>query len=104
VKVKVERSGGFAGISSSNEMDVDNLPPSIEGAVRALLDSRTKNGEKLPARKILRRPKGAADHLNYKITIQTGEKDHVIECDEFDMNSNLKSLVNYVQKNSKKRY
>ena len=98
MKIKIERSRGFAGISSSHELDSDKLPPSIERAVKALLYGRAKDGKRLLAREILRRPKGAADHLSYKITIQTGGKDHVIECNEVDMNNNVKSLVSYVQK------
>ena len=75
LKIKVERSGGFSGISSSTEMDVDKLPSSIEGTVRELLDKR-----KLPSMKNPERRKGAADYINYKITIQNGNKNHVIKC------------------------
>jgi hypothetical protein len=97
VKIKVERSGGFAGIPSSIEMDSDKLPSSIIGKVRELLDNR-----KLPSLKNPGRHKSAADYLNYKITIQNGKKNHVIECSELEMDDNVKSLVNYLQKNSKK--
>jgi hypothetical protein len=97
VKIKIERSGGFAGISSLNELDSDKLPPSLQNTVKDLLDKK-----KLSSTKGLGRPKGAADYLNYKITIQDGKKDHVIECNEFDMDSTVKSLISFVQKNSKK--
>lgn len=98
MKIKIEQNGGFAGLSAYNEIDADKLPPPLEGTIRELLD-----GRKLLLTKALRRPKGAADYLNYKITIQSGMKDHVIECSELDMDSSLKSLVNYVKKNSKKK-
>ena len=97
LKIKVERSGGFAGISSSTEMDVDKLPASIEGTVRELLDERKLSSMKDPGRR-----KGAADYLNYKITIQNGNKNHVIDCSELAMDDNIKSLVSYLQKNSMK--
>ena len=42
------------------------------------------------------------DHLSYKITISDGKEDHVIECNEYEMNSRVKSLVRYIQKNSNK--
>ena len=37
MKIKVERSGGFAGIISCYEMDVDKLPPSLEGQLENFL-------------------------------------------------------------------
>ena len=47
----------------------------------------------------LRRPKGAADITSVtKLRFKMERKDHVIECNEFDMNSNVKSLVSFVQK------
>jgi hypothetical protein len=95
VKIKVERSGGFAGISSSNEIDAEELPLSLEGTLQKLLDKK-----KVPMSKNFKRSKGAADYLNYKITIRDGKKDHVTECNELEMDNSLKSLVNYVQKNS----
>jgi hypothetical protein len=98
VRIKVERSGGFAGISSSNEIDADKLPTAIGGTVRELLRMRRPR-----ANKDTGRLKGAADYLTYKITIQDGKKNHVIECKEFDMDDSLKSLVGYVQKTSNKQ-
>ena len=83
--------------TSSTEMDADKLPPSIEGTVRELLDERKPSSMKNSGR-----PKGAADYLNYKITIQNGKKNHVIDCSEFGMDDNIKSLVSYLQKNSMK--
>lgn len=78
-------------------MDSDRLPASIEGTVRELLDKRN-----LQSMKVQGQHKGAADYLFYKITIQNGKKNHVIECSELEMDDNAKSLVSYMQKNSKK--
>jgi hypothetical protein len=96
VKIKVERSGGFGGISSINEINADELPPSLAETVRSLVDS---------GRSVIMKgtkPKGAADYLNYKITIQNGKKSQVIECSEFGIDENVKSLVSYVEKKSNK--
>ena len=35
--IKIEQSGGFAGISSSNEMDSGELPRSLEAMIRPLV-------------------------------------------------------------------
>ena len=97
VKIKIERSGGFAGISSTHEMDADKLPPMLDETVRKLLDEN-----KTSVTKGLKRPRRAADYLDYKITLQDGKNDHVIKCNELEMDSSLKSLISYIQKNSKK--
>lgn len=79
-------------------MDVDNLPPSLQNIVRGYLD-----GKKGPKKRGSNLPKGGADHLNYKITISEGKKASVIECNELGIDSGMKSLVSYIQKNSKKK-
>jgi len=99
VKIKIEQSGGFAGISSSNEIDAAKLPASLEGTVRELLAAK-----KISLMSGLGRPTGAADHLNYKITIENGNKKHVIKCNELEMDTTVKSLINYIKKNSKRNY
>ena len=93
MKIKVEQSGGFAGITSRHEIDTDKVPPSIEGTIKNLLE-----GKKSPLPFSLSRPKGSADYLSYKITIQNGMKSRVIECNEFGMDKSVKSLISYVQK------
>jgi hypothetical protein len=99
MKIKIERSGGFAGIASSNEIATDKLPSSLDTTVKKLL-----NGRKLPPAKSLSPPKGAADYMKYRITIQDGKDNHVIECSEFDLDGSMKSLINYVQNQSKKNH
>jgi len=98
MKIKIEKSGGLAGISSSHEMDADELPSSLEELVGELL-----NSTKSPLKMTIKKPTGAADCLNYKITIGNGKLGRVIECNELAMDSSMKSLVSYIQKNSEKK-
>jgi hypothetical protein len=95
MKIKVERSGGFAGIPSSCEMNTNKLPLSLEDKFKQLLRKK-----QLPLAKVLKRPKGAADYLNYKITIIDGKKEHVIKGNEFELDADVKALIDYIQKNS----
>jgi hypothetical protein len=97
MKIKIERSGGITGIASCDEFDTDRLPISLKSTVEKLLESR-----KLPTTIGTARPKGSADFLNYKITIQSRKKNSVVNFNEFDMDKNIKSLIEYVQRNSKK--
>ena len=96
LKINIERSGGFGGITSSNEMNADNLSPVLEGTVRKLLDDKGSGMLKGT------RPKGAADYVNYKITLEEGPRNSVIECNQFNMDSDLKSLIRYVENRSRK--
>jgi len=94
LKVKIERSGGFAGIISSSELITDKLPPSFEVTVRELLSPKKSLQSLNPGPR-----SGSADYLNYKITIQNGMKKRVLKCNELGMDSKLKSLVKYVENN-----
>jgi hypothetical protein len=98
LKIKIERSGGFTGITSSCELNTDKLPLPVEVTIRELLDRKNSSVKLTPSLS-----KGAADYLNYKITIQNGMKSHVVKCSELDMDSNMKSLVSYVEKKSVKK-
>lgn len=97
MKIKLEQSGGFAGISSTKEQDTNKLPTSAQKIVRELLD-----GKELSLSKSSTRPKGAADHYTYRITIHDGKRSRVIECNELDMDIGVKSLVDYIRQNPKK--
>jgi hypothetical protein len=94
VRIKIERSGGFAGLSTKKELTQNNLPSNVSNLIKSITQSKINSTKK----KI---PRGAADHYNYKITIQDGKKNHVIECNQFSIDNKLKSLIAYVEKNSK---
>ena len=98
MKIKIERSGGIGGITYSSELAPSKLPPPLKATVREFLDWR-----KLAQSNDSIQPEGAADYLNYKIKIQNGTNDRVIECSEIERGISLKSLISLVQKNSKKK-
>jgi hypothetical protein len=96
VKIIVERSGGFAGIPTYSEIDGNDLPLKIVTTAKRLMVN-----EKSLALPLSATPKGAADHLTYKISIQDGPNRSVIECNQYTIQEDLKSLIRYVEKNSK---
>lgn len=96
MKIKVERSGGFAGIPLSNEVDIKDLPSEIMTTARKLSNQKSNRFQRKEALK------GSADHYNYRISIENGLKRKVIECSEYDIQGELKSLIKYVEKNSDK--
>lgn len=93
--IKVERSGGFAGIPISNVMDVNELPSKLMSIAKKIM--MDKKSFSLPKSC----PKGAADHYTYKISIEDGANRRVVECTQYDTTDDLKSLIKYIEKNSK---
>jgi hypothetical protein len=96
MKVKIERSGGITGISSKYEANLDKSPPSMEDTAKKLLNNKESVKPKLNV------PRGAADYFNYRITLTDGPKNRVIECNQIDMDEDLRSLIKFVEGESKK--
>ena len=91
--IKIESSGGLAGIRKTAEIDSKNLPASLVTSARKLMNERD--------RPLQMKSKGA-DYYNYKILLQDGKQRKVIECTQLNIQDELRSLVNYIEKNSKK--
>jgi hypothetical protein len=97
VRIRIERSGGFAGIPISNEMDSKELPSTLINTAKKIIEDKRVSSISYKSS-----PKGAADHYTYKISIQDGLNRRVVECTQYDITDDLKSLVKYIEKNSKK--
>ena len=98
MRIRVERSGGFAGIPISNEIDGKDLPSEFTRTAKEIMEDKST-----PSLSIKSSPRGAADHYTYKISIQDGRNQRVIECNQYNIEDDLKSLVNYIERNSKRR-
>jgi hypothetical protein len=97
VRIKVERSGGLAGIPLSNEIDEKDLPPPLIHTAKKIIEDK-----KSPSLSMKLSPTGAADHYSYKISILDGTIKRVIECNQFQLQDDLRSLVKYVEKHHNK--
>ena len=97
MKIKVERSGGFAGIPIFNEMDAKDLPSTL-----VTHGKKNHREQKVIIITYEVLAKGAADHYTYKISIQDGTNRRVIECNQYNIQDDLKSLVKYIERISKK--
>jgi hypothetical protein len=98
VRIRVERSGGFAGIPFTTEIDEKDLPPSLISTAKKIILNR--NQVSLPIKST---PRGAADHYLYRILIEDGGNQTVINCDQYNIKNDLKSLVKYIEGNLDKR-
>jgi Emfourin len=98
VIIKVERSGGLAGIPISKEIDAKDLPSRLmTTAKKIMLNSKSST---LPLKST---PRGAADHFTYKISIQDGANQSIIECNQYNIQDDLKSLIKYIERKSKSK-
>ena len=94
--IKVERSGGFTGIHTLNEIDAKDLPSKLVNAAKKIMAD-----QKLSSLSMQRTPKGSADYYSYKISIQDGVNQRIIDCNEYNIQDDLKLLVKYIERNSK---
>lgn len=97
VIVKVQRTGGLAAIPISNEMDAKDLPSALLSTAKKIMMDH--NSYSLPMKST---PRGAADHFSYKILVQDGINRTVVECNEYNIHDDIKSLIKYIERNSKK--
>lgn len=96
--IKVERSGGLTGIPISNEIDTKDLPSRLVNVAKNLMVDK-----KFPRLPIQRPPRGSADYFSYKISIQHRDNRRIIECNEHDIQDDLRQLLRFIERNSKKK-
>lgn len=94
--IRVERSGGLIGTIIRHEIDSKDLPSALKLKLNRLMNnaSSVRSGAEST-------PKGAADHFNYKISVQKGPYQKVIDCNQYNIQEDLKSLIRYIEKKSK---
>ncbi len=95
--IKLERSGGLAGISFYKEVDASTLPSTLLNKVKKIMEYPNS----LHSLNAL--PKGSRDHYTYKISINDGSRERTIECTQYDINEDMKALVRYFEVNSKRQ-
>ena len=86
----------MTGISSSNQIEFDQPPKPIIKPLKKVMAEGSRGFSPLGPPK-----KSSADCFTYKVTIQNGTNEYTIESDELHLQDNLKSLIKYVQLNSK---
>jgi len=96
--IRIERTGGVAGIPISYEMDIKDVPEVLLRKAKKILGD--KKSSSLPLKLT---PMGSADHYTYKISIQDGMDDRVLECNQYTIGDDLRSLVKYIERNSKRK-
>ena len=105
MKITVERSGGFAGLSNTFSADETTLTASEKQQIENLLrnskffksTSKVKNSADDESDS-----KGAADYFVYRITIENDDgKVSTVEVNDMTMDSQLRSVVKTVEEKQK---
>lgn len=96
MKITVERSGGFGGISTTFSVDDNALNASEKQQLETLLD-KSKFFD-MPLKSSEEHSKGAADYFIYRITAESEHgKSHTVERTDLTMDSSLKAIVDILQ-------
>ena len=94
--IKIERSGGITGMLKSHVLDSKDLPITMVTNLEKIMENRRSDTMTLK-----KGPSGAADYYTYKISITEGEKESIMEFNQYNMTDELKSLIKHVEKDSK---
>jgi hypothetical protein len=104
MKIYFNASGGFMGGRSVVNLDTNFLPSDEALQLRNLINS--SNFFELPS-KSLPPPKGAADYVQYRITIESddGRKSHTVETNDYVVNANPKiaKLIDFLEGKATKK-
>lgn len=96
MRLEIERSGGFAGLTKKVTVDTEDLPGEIAKNIKKFLEDNISFKSSSP---LLSKKKAVADSYVYKIIGKSPEKKQEIEFDESNINYELKRCINYVLKN-----
>lgn len=96
MKIRLERSGGFAGMTRTVEVDVDSLSEDERSAVTALVQNADFFA--LPPSVSSTVPAGA-DRFNYRITVESAQGAHTVEATEASAPDSLAPLIDWLNRN-----
>jgi len=100
MKIRFERSGGFAGRTTNVEIDASSLPEAERQTLTSLV---TASGFfTLPSGPDKTPPTGA-DRYNYRITVETAGGTHTIETSEETAPESLTPLLAWLNDASRRR-
>ncbi len=87
--IRVERSGGFAGMSQRAVIDTDRLDPQERQELLGLVESSGFFETKLDSAS----SQTGADRFHYSITIERGQQHRTVELGENDIPENWQPLI-----------
>lgn len=93
MKISYRRTGGFAGMILSYDIDVNTLPPDQAQELETLVSQA--DFFTLPAE--ISAETAGTDQFQYTLTVETGQSQHTVECGDAAMPEKLWPLVNKIR-------
>ncbi len=98
MKIHFERSGGFTGMTTNVEIDAQAL----SDAQREVLTTHLANAEFFALPSTIADPSTtSADRYNYRITIETDDRTHTVECTDGSAPASLTPLLNWLNNSAR---
>jgi hypothetical protein len=99
MNIHFERSGGFAGLRASQDLDSADLSPEERSELDRLVE--TAHFFDLPSD--VRAANPGADRFQYKLTMKEGSREHTVGIDEAATPENLRPLLRWLTARLSKR-
>jgi hypothetical protein len=99
MNIHFERSGGFAGLRLSQDLDSADLSPDERSELDRLVEAA--HFFDLPAD--VRAANPGADRFQYNLTVNQGPREHTVALDEAAIPENLRPLLNWLMAKARKR-
>lgn len=93
MRVVLERSGGFAGISRTNSISSDQMPAEEARKVADLVEAA--GFFELPS--VIRSSEPGADRFQYKITVESELGTHAVQVDDAAVPPSLQPLLDWMK-------
>jgi hypothetical protein len=97
MRIVIERSGGFAGISQTHSISTDQLPAEQAQTLRDLVDA--SDFYELPS--VIPSGGPERDQFQYKITVESERGTHTVQAGEAAVPPRLRSLLDWVQNSAR---
>ena len=95
MKISIEQTGGFAGISNSYNVDTERIPPNEAEKIKKIVQDGQLFSLSHPIPTLPQ--KGSADYQSFKVTLEDNETKHIVECNQFNIPNELRLLIDYVK-------
>jgi len=92
MRVLFERTGGFSGVKLKGSLDSSTLSLSRARRLKELL--KQSGFFELPS--VLESPHAGADHFNYRVTVETGERKHTVEASDLAVPAPMRPLLDFL--------
>ncbi|PLZ95304.1 hypothetical protein CI594_14950 [Fischerella thermalis CCMEE 5196] len=99
MRISLQRTGGFAGISKKAIIDTANLSPEETQQLYQLLEAA--NFYSLPPK--INAPANQPDRFQYILTVEENNQQHTLIVDEAALSETLKRLIEWVNNTASKK-